>query len=104
LVGEFRKNDISYHGHPPWLGPRATWHEEVVLRLPQQLHCSIIYIIVVPDMHGQKVGTENFQIVTSFRASRRDNLPERPSRLRNRGEGKLTARVVHDRTPFISGV
>ena len=75
-----------------------------MLRLPQQLHCNIIYIIVVPDMHGQKVGTENFQIVTSFRASRRDNLPERPSRLRNRGEGKLTARVVHDRTPFISGV
>src|SRR5260370_29802078 len=31
LVGELRKHDISYHGHPPWLGPCATWHEEVVL-------------------------------------------------------------------------
>jgi hypothetical protein len=41
LIGELRKNDISYHGHPPWLGPCATWHEEVVLCLPQQLHCSI---------------------------------------------------------------
>src|SRR5882762_9832466 len=41
LIGELRKNDISYHGHPPWLGPCATWHEEVVLRLPQQHHCGI---------------------------------------------------------------
>ena len=41
LIGELRKNDISYHGHPPLLGPCATWHEEVVLCLPQQLHRSI---------------------------------------------------------------
>jgi hypothetical protein len=41
LIGELRKNDISYHGHPPWLGPRATWRDGVVLRLPQQLHRSI---------------------------------------------------------------
>lgn len=41
LIGELRKNDISYHGHPLWLGPCATWHEGVVLRLPQQLHRSI---------------------------------------------------------------
>src|ERR1700738_4534993 len=41
LIGELRKNDISYHGHPPGLGPCATRREEVVLCLPQQLHCSI---------------------------------------------------------------
>src|ERR1700738_5003866 len=52
LIGELRKHDISYHGHPPWLGPCATWHEEVVRRLPQ--HAALIYIMVVPDTHGQR--------------------------------------------------
>lgn len=28
----------------------------------QQLHRSMIYIIVFPDVHGQKVDTENDQI------------------------------------------
>jgi len=66
----------------------CNWHEEVVLRLPQQLHCSIIYIIVVPDMHGRRFGTENFRLLRAF-VLRGVIIYRTASRLRNRGEVNL---------------
>jgi hypothetical protein len=34
-----------------------------VLRWPQ--HAALIYIIIVPDMHGQKVDAENYRIAAA---------------------------------------
>jgi hypothetical protein len=46
-----------------------------VLCLPEQLNCSMIYIIVVPDMHGQRVDTENYQIAAAApRASQKQSM------------------------------
>jgi hypothetical protein len=47
----------------PGQDPVQPWHEEVVLRFPQ--HAALIYIIIVPDMHGQKADTGNYQIAAA---------------------------------------
>jgi hypothetical protein len=49
-----------------------------VLRFPQ--HAALIYIIVVPDMHGQKADTGNYQIATAAPGgSRIDSIKRRQS-------------------------
>src|SRR5882762_3621724 len=45
LIGELRKNGISYHGHPPWLGPVQLGVTELCCACHSSSIAALIYII-----------------------------------------------------------